>query len=400
LEVKDIDDGTLEVLFSRQIERSPQCTKLYGKYEDETQELVYERSYEKLRKMVDTHLALQARKKQRKLAQQRTGTGLAGDGGFSGKGVCPQWKSKGACSRGTDCAFTHPKDQKGTGKGKKGKDKKKKGGSRNPSHDSRASSQGGGHTPQYTPRGKQGKGKGKGRGKGKDRKKSASPSASSERRRSGTPPVRKPKCRAFEKGKCKYTKETCKYGHPPLCKHFASKEGCSRKAEDCWYSHYKKSGTATPATSPSPKKKKGKKKSQSPTKSQSPKGSDKPKKKSRSQRRAASRRRAAEGCVAIGGYVLASAIVGIGNALSLCTDSIAMKLENCTPYAPGFDYCYANVDYCTTVPDYECVIKQSTYDTFPSGSDGKTLPTVYKHSINQNVCTYDADSSAYACSEY
>ena len=59
------------------------------------------------------------------------------------------------------------------------------------------------------------------------------------------------------------------------------------------------------------------------------------------------------------------------------------------------------VDNYTVRDDYECVIKQNTDDAFfKGGSDGKTSPTVYKHSINQNVCTYDADSPAYACGEY
>ena len=127
-----MDKGTLEVLFSRQIERSVQCTKLFDKYETEAQEPPFERSYDKLRKMVDLHLSVQARKKQRKMQQNRSGTALAATSDKN-KGVCNQWKKNGACSRGADCGYVHPPDQKGTGKGKKGKgngkckDKKSKG---------------------------------------------------------------------------------------------------------------------------------------------------------------------------------------------------------------------------------------------------------------------------------
>jgi len=58
-----------------------------------------------------------------------------------------------------------------------------------------------------------------------------------------------------------------------------------------------------------------------------------------------------------------------------------MKLENCTTYAPGFDYCYANVDNCIVEEDYECVIKQNTDDAFSPGSDGNVaycVQTLYK----------------------
>ena len=131
--------------------------------------------------------------------------------------------------------------------------------------------------------------------------------------------------------------------------------------------------------------------------SKNSKGSDKPKKKTRSQRRAASKARKlkGDGCVAIGGFVgLAAAIVGVGNALSLCSDAISMKLENCTTFIPVQYHSYATLpDNCTTVDDYECQTKTVAI----AGSDGQTSPTAYKHAIN--ICTY-ADSSAYACSEY
>ena len=75
-----------------------------------------------------------------------------------------------------------------------------------------------------------------------------------------------------------------------------------------------------------------------------------------------------------------------------------MKLENCLTFAPVFDYCNVMVANYTVEDNYECVIKQNTDDAFyKGGSDGKTSPTVYKHSIN--VCTY-GDSPAYACGEY
>ena len=96
---------------------------------------------------------------------------------------------------------------------------------------------------------------------------------------------------------------------------------------------------------------------------------------------------------------LAAAIVGVGNALSLCSDAISMKLENCTTYTPGLYHDYATTFNCTDVDNYECEMKQATCDVKnSSGGDGQTLPTVYKHAIN-NVCTY-ADSPAYACGEY
>ncbi len=96
---------------------------------------------------------------------------------------------------------------------------------------------------------------------------------------------------------------------------------------------------------------------------------------------------------------MAAAIVGVGNALSLCSDDISMKLENCTTFVPTPYHCYNALqdnttqrDFCT-VDDYECETKSVTI----AGSDGQTSPITYKHAIN--ICTY-ADSTAYACSEY
>ena len=96
---------------------------------------------------------------------------------------------------------------------------------------------------------------------------------------------------------------------------------------------------------------------------------------------------------------MAVAIGGIGNALSLCSDAIEMKLENCT-YAPVLNYSYANDTCCTAIDDTECQTKQATWDVdHLSGSEGQTLQPQFKHKINQDVCTY-ADSPAYACGEY
>ena len=96
---------------------------------------------------------------------------------------------------------------------------------------------------------------------------------------------------------------------------------------------------------------------------------------------------------------MAVAIVGIGNALSLCSDAIEMKLENCT-YAPILHYNYDADVCCTVVDDTVYPTKQATCDgDNSSGSGDQTLQPQYKHKINQDVCTY-ADSPAYACGEY
>ena len=166
----------------------------------------------------------------------------------------------------------------------------------------------------------------------------------------------------------------------------------------CWFRHYK-GYTATPAEGKSKNEKK-KEKAEAKAKvarSPSPSGSAKGEKKTRSQRRALSKRRArGEACVAVGGFVgvsLAVAIVGVGNALSLCTDAIAMKLESCT-YAPAFEYKYVNETSYTAIADAVCETKQATCDVKSSGSDGQTLQ--YNHSINQNICTEYADPPACA----
>ena len=117
-----IEASTMEVLFSRQIENSPQCAKVWDKYETDTQELTYDRSYLTLRKMVESKLAVEQRKKQRKIAQNRTSSGLAATGDDKHKGVCNSWKYKGACPRENKvCPFIHPPDQKGTGEKTMGK---------------------------------------------------------------------------------------------------------------------------------------------------------------------------------------------------------------------------------------------------------------------------------------
>ena len=173
-------------------------------------------------------LAVQARKKQRKIQQNRTsGSGYAA-AGDTNKGICNTWKYKGACPRENQgCPYIHPIDQKGTGKGRKGRGKGKKDGkkqSRHASADSRHSGKSGYRSdsaPKYTPRKDQ---KGKGKGKSKSRKGSRSGSNSSTGHRSNTPPRRKPKCREYDKGTCKYTKETCKCDHPNPCK-----QNCERR---------------------------------------------------------------------------------------------------------------------------------------------------------------------------
>ena len=50
----------------------------------------------------------------------------------------------------------------------------------------------------------------------------------------------------------------------------------------------------------------------------------------------------------------------------------------------------------TVYDDYEYVIKNNSTIV---DSGVKTLPTVYKHAVNQNICTY-AESSACVCEDY
>ena len=88
--------------------------------------------------------------------------------------------------------------------------------------------------------------------------------------------------------------------------------------------------------------------------------------------------------------------MGVTNALSLCTDSIAIKLENCVTYpAVTADTCDVLTNG-TVYDDYEYVIKDNSTIV---DSGVKTLQTVYKHAVNQNICTY-AESSACVCEDY
>ena len=71
-----------------------------------------------------------------------------------------------------------------------------------------------------------------------------------------------------------------------------------------------------------------------------------------------------------------------------------MKLENCITYPTVIaDKCDWFTNY-TVDDDYECVIKEASV-----GSGSEILPTVYKHAINENICTY-AESPACVCGDY
>ena len=73
-----------------------------------------------------------------------------------------------------------------------------------------------------------------------------------------------------------------------------------------------------------------------------------------------------------------------------------MKLEICITYPTVIaDKCDMLTNY-TVEDDCEYVIKENS-DFVGSGSE--ILPTVHKHAINQNICTY-AESSACVCGDY
>ena len=193
------------------------------------------RSYEGLWKLVHDWVRRKKDTKNRKEAlkdhvpglsgQVTTPKGLAADKGGKGKGkgtgkdkngepqVCFAWRNNGICPKkdaGT-CNYTHPKDQKGTGKpsGKKGG---KDGKQRSASTSSRTSKGGAGG----------------GKGSGSPRKKTVTDVALL--------------CKNFLKGKCT-NGDKCKYHHNGVCI-FHQKGNC-KNGDACVFAHHTPAAAAT-----------------------------------------------------------------------------------------------------------------------------------------------------------
>lgn len=223
----------MEHLFLRQLKRSRQLELTISLYEQDVSLRGEERSYERLRKMINTYLATKKLDNNRNKSEQGRGR----DGGFSNpaqQGDCQQFlKSKGKCSRGKDCPYRHDWNKI-----------ERRGRSQGHNQDR------GGRDKSQRKDDKKGKGRGRGRGNGKgqsqDRGRNSSRSQSeggrkrSESRQShlrGKSPSGKPNrfpCKFYLDGKCTKGKD-CNDWHPQQCKAF--QKGKCEWGDRCSFLH-------------------------------------------------------------------------------------------------------------------------------------------------------------------
>ena len=263
-----IDDATLEVVFSRQMETSVQLAEIMKDYNRGCIKGTNARSYKYLRGEIDMHLDIEKKYRQRQKLQgtathgsQYNATKGGGGGGGGGKGggrggqprrgpgKCNQWMQSGACSRVNKpggCEYTHlPKDQgkrKGGGpKGGRGKGKDGSGGKGKDRSGGKGKDRSGGKGKDRSG----GKGGDKNAKGGKDRGRSPNRAGDNDKQpRNQTPGDRaqsasgRPrKCAYWDKDCCKNGKE-CPFDHPPPCKDWT--KGHCPKGKLCTYRHLKK----------------------------------------------------------------------------------------------------------------------------------------------------------------
>ena len=234
---KPPEEAMMELLLSRQLEKSQTFNAQYLLYQQDILNSSAERNYDRLWAMLNTFLDDRARRRNRDQRNQNGTRALAGfkgsgkggnsNGGNSNQGECYKWTKKGQCADGESCPFEHDPDKRGQRRGRPRdrthKDKKTKRPERSPSARSSDGSQSRGRS--------QSKG-----GEVNRPKRGKSPSGKDNQ----------PVCQDFLKGRCK-NKRTCDYWHPPPCIHF--KKGDCRAGRKCPYQHPQEMRKATPVNS-------------------------------------------------------------------------------------------------------------------------------------------------------
>ena len=206
------------------------------------------KTYDKLRTMVLTHIALRQQNKITAQAQNthNRNTAAAAPGGPR-QGDCYKWTKTGNCAAGNGCPFAHEKEKRGSKKKGKGSGK-----TRSPSRTAEDASARNRTAEDASAR----KGKGKGKGNGKTRPRSQSRGSLNNgvytpaftrdtyRGRSPSGEKNKPICKNWIKGKCSYG-DSCKLCHISVCAHW--KKGECKAGNSCVFLHRQATGSASPA---------------------------------------------------------------------------------------------------------------------------------------------------------
>ena len=218
----------LERLFFTQLSKSKQLEHEVALYKQDINHKGAERSYERLRKMVEIHLD---RKNKDKISAAMSG-GKNGRNATPGStvpkkksqsGICHQWKNKGKCSRGDSCPWqsTHTEENKGQQRGRS-QSREKKGGRQKKEKKGSDSSRGSSGSGDAKPKKMRGK----------------SPSGQEDR----------PACTKWKKGKCDKGDE-CNYWHTPDCTRWKNTGKC-KFGDKCAFRHLNKpKKKATPVNS-------------------------------------------------------------------------------------------------------------------------------------------------------
>ena len=243
------DDHFLESMFRRQLEKSQKLKSLMALYHQGITHEGKERSYQRLRIMVETYLDDNLLRRNQ-AALTSSGRGANAFVGVDGKvqarsGYCNKWSKQGECAAGGKCpwAASHTEenrawykyqpevDEKGKvkasskGKGKgKGKGKSKKGRSASPSQN-RGRPENRGDRKPSPKRSLSPNSKAKAKAKAEPKRRGKSPSGETDR----------PVCFRWLKGLC--TDKNCRYHHSGPCKDFNSDKGC-KKGNKCEFVHH------------------------------------------------------------------------------------------------------------------------------------------------------------------
>ena len=222
-------EDILENLFDAQIRKCSHFHSTYSLYEMRTTHEGERKTYNKLRTMVLTHIALRQQNKITAQAQHPHNQSAAAAPGGARKRDCYKWMETGNCTAGDECPFAHDN-------AKRGSKKKDKGSARSPSRTAEVASarKDGVYTPAL-PCGTY---------------RIPSPSGATFARRSrGKSPSgekNKPICKSWIKGNCSYG-DSCKLCHISVCSHW--KKGECKAGQQCLFLHREATGIASPAPS-------------------------------------------------------------------------------------------------------------------------------------------------------